>query len=72
MYFPGTTNPSSSKRGPVGENNNPQFSSFSKNLHKETIIILVNVQQEFLFLSLKCLRVCKFLLHSHHGFFFHP
>ena len=34
MYFPGTTNPSSSKRGPVGENNNPQFSSLSKNLHK--------------------------------------
>ena len=33
MYFPGTTNPSSSKRGPVGENNTPQFSSLSKNLH---------------------------------------
>ena len=39
---------------------------------KETVILLVNVQQEFLFLSLQCLRVRKFLLLSHHGFLLHP
>ena len=71
MYFPGTTNPSSSKRGPVGENNNPQFSSLSKNLHKRNNNSIGKCPTR-VFLSLQCLRVCKFLLHSHHGFLLHP